>query len=185
MMNGQLLYSAFLVLRQLNAFIHAYICALMAGVPCRVPTLIGSKLGLTILQHTLTWTWGGGLPPELGLIFFFYCDWLWLIYLRHFHGNTFGEIPLDVFKVHLCSAACYMWHLRNQRHITHQYKQLKSLIKMKWFFLKQMFWQKKIQLKKAGMHDENLNSYQYQLISDSLPQGTGSVSSSHIEPCVF
>lgn len=74
--------------------------------------------------------------------FLFYCDWL-VIYLSYFHGNTFGEIPLDVFKVHLCSAACYMWQLRNQRHITHQYKQLRSLTKMKWFFLKQMFWQER------------------------------------------
>ena len=37
------------------------------------------------------------------------------LYLCHLHGYTLGEVPLDVFKVHLCCAACDMWQLQKQR----------------------------------------------------------------------
>lgn len=37
-----------------------------------------------------------------------------VIYLRHLHGNTFREIPLNVFKVYLSRAACYMRQLRDR-----------------------------------------------------------------------
>lgn len=103
-----------------------------------------------------------------------------VIYLSHFHGNTFGEIPLDVFKVHLCSAACYMWQLRNQRHISINNSESH---KSEMILFEANVLTRKIQLKKAGLHDENLKIDQF--ISDSLPRGTGSASSSHTEPCVF
>lgn len=36
-------------------------------------------------------------------------------HLCHLHCYTFREVPLDVFKVHLCCAACYMRQLQSKR----------------------------------------------------------------------